>query len=262
MQSNFRPLALVTGASRGIGAALARELARHGHDLVLSARSIEAMQELADELHRNGAATAVIAADLSRPGAAAELVDEIDGRGLTIDVLINNAGLGGLGRFDHIDPARIREMLQVNIVALTELTRKLLPGMIARRRGRIMLVGSVAGFQPGPGMAVYFASKAYVLSLGEALAHELRGTGVTVTTLCPGATSTDFFKVAGARNAVIARRLNRMMPADRVARIGYRALIAGRRVAIAGTMNRLAAFAGRYAPHALTLPITERLMSD
>ena len=153
-------------------------------------------------------------------------------------------------------------MLQVDIVALTELTRLLLPGMIGRGHGRIMLVGSVAGFQPGPGMAVYFAAKSYVLSLGEALAHELRGTGVTVTTLCPGATATDFFKVAGARNAVIARRLNRMMTAERVARIGYRALAAGRRVVIAGTMNRLAALAGRYAPRALTLPVTQRLMSD
>ena len=111
-------------------------------------------------------------------------------------------GSARLGRFDRIDPARIGEMLQVNIVALTELTRQLLPGMIARGHGRIMLVGSVAGFQPGPGMAVYFASKAYVLSLGEALAHELRGTGVTVTTLCPGATATEFFDVAGATHAV------------------------------------------------------------
>jgi len=262
MDSNSRPLALVTGASRGIGAALARELARHGYDLVLSARSVAAMQELAEELRRIGAATIVIASDLSQPGAAAGLTDELDRQGLDIDVLINNAGLGGIGRFDRSDPARIAEMLHVNIVALTELTRLLLPGMIARGHGRIMLVGSVAGFQPGPGMAVYFASKAYVLSLGEALAHELRGTGVTVTTLCPGATVSDFFTVAGARNAVIARRLNRMMPAERVARIGYRALAAGRRVVITGTMNRLAAFAGRYAPHALTLPITERLMTD
>src|SRR4051812_9158007 len=257
-----RPLALVTGASRGIGAALTRELARHGHDLVLSARSIEALRELADDLRRIGVETTVIGADLSMQGATAQLADELERQGLSIDVLINNAGLGGLGRFDRIDPARIGEMLQVNIVALTELTRRLLPDMIARGHGRIMLVGSVAGFQPGPGMAVYFASKAYVLSLGEALAHELRGTGVTVTTLCPGATATDFFKVAGARNSVITRRLNRMIPADRVARIGYHALAAGRRVAIAGTMNRLAAFAGRYAPHALTLPITERLMTD
>jgi short-subunit dehydrogenase len=257
-----RPLALVTGASRGIGAALARELARHGHDLVLSARSVEPMQDLADELRRIGAETSVIAADLSTSGAAAQLADELGRRGLSIDVLINNAGLGGLGRFDHIDPARVGEMLQVNIVALTELTRRLLPGMIARGHGRIMLVGSVAGFQPGPGMAVYFASKAYVLSLGEALAHELRGTGVSVTTLCPGATATDFFQVAGARHAVIARRLRRMMSADQVARIGYRGLAAGRRVVIAGTTNRLAAVAGRFAPRWVTLPVTERLMSD
>jgi short-subunit dehydrogenase len=257
-----RPLALVTGASRGIGAALARELARHGHDLVLSARSVEPMHSLADELRRIGAATTVIASDLAQPGAATQLAQELDKRGLPIEVLINNAGLGGLGRFDRVDPARVGEMLQVNILALTELTRLLLPGMVARGRGRIMLVGSVAGFQPGPGMAVYFASKAYVLSLGEALAHELRGTGVTVTTLCPGATATDFFAVAGARNAVIARRRHRMMPADRVARIGYRALAAGRRVVIAGAANRLAAFAGRHAPRGVTLPVTERLMSD
>ena len=158
---------------------------------------------------------------------------------------------------------RIGEMLQVNIVALTELTRILLPGMIARGHGRIMLVGSVAGFQPGPGMAVYFASKAYVLSLGEALAHELRGTGVTVTTLCPGATATEFFDVAGATRRVPHGETARtLMPADRVARIGYRALMAGRRVAIAGAINRLSAFASRYGPHWLTLPVTERLMSD
>src|SRR5204863_1786649 len=144
-------------------------------------------------------------------------------------------GLGGIGRFDRIDPARIGEMLQVNIVALTELTRSLLPGMIARRHGRIMLVGSVAGFQPGPGMAVYFATKAYVLSLGEALAHELRRTGVTVTTLCPGATATNFFKAAGANEIA----LQPAMSAAEVARIGYRALAARRRVVITGTLNRI-----------------------
>jgi len=257
-----RPLALITGASRGIGAALARELARHGHDLVLSARGIEPMQDLAGELRRIGTKTTVIAADLSAPGGAARLVEELDRRGLTVDVLINNAGLGGLGRFDRIDPARIEEMLQVNIVALTEVTRSLLPGMIARRHGRIMLVGSVAGFQPGPGMAVYFATKAYVLSLGEALAHELRGTGVTVTTLCPGATATEFFNVAGATRQFLSRRRGHMMPADRVARIGCRALMAGRRVVIAGAINRLLSFGSRYGPRSLTLPITEHLMSE
>jgi hypothetical protein len=256
----LRPLALVTGASGGIGAALARELARHSHDLVLAARGIAAMEALAGELRALGAGVTVIPADLARPGAAAVLADDIEGRGLTIDVLVNNAGLGAAGRFDRIDPARIDEILQVNIVALTELTRLLLPGMIVRGHGRVMLVASVAGFQPGPRMAAYFASKAYVLSLGEALAYELRGTGVSVTVLCPGATATRFFEVAGADNSLMARRLRRMMRAEDVARLGYRGMARGRRVVITGMLNRLLALGGRYAPHRITLPVTDLLM--
>ena len=177
-------------------------------------------------------------------------------------MLVNNAGLGAAGRFDRIDPARLDQVLNVNIVALTELTRLLLPGMIERRHGRIMLVASVAGFQPGPHMAAYFASKAYVLSLGEALAYELRGTGVSVTTLCPGATATNFFAVAGAGNSLMARRLRRMMTSQVVARLGYRGLVAGRRVVITGAMNRVVALAGRYMPHRITLPVTHLLMSE
>ena len=257
MTTPTRPIALVTGASSGIGADLARELARDGHDLVLSARRIEPMQALAAELEGHGVGAVVIPADLSKPGAAAELADAVEGRGLQIDVLINNAGLGALGRFDQIDPLRISEMLQVNVVALTELTRRLLPGMVARRRGKIMLVASTASFQPGPRMAVYFATKAYVLSLGEALAYELRGTGVTVTTLCPGATATDFFKVAGARDIA----LRPTMSAPEVARIGYRALKAGRRVVIAGVLNRILAVGGRHGPHSIILPATAAMMS-
>ncbi len=261
MDSSARPLALVTGASGGIGAELARELARHGHDLVLAARSVAPMEALAAELQALGAAATVIAADLGKPGAAAALADDIARRGLAVEILVNNAGLGAAGRFDRCDPARIGDILQVNIVALTELTRLLLPGMIKRGHGRIMLVASVAAFQPGPRMAAYFASKAYVLSLGEALAYELRATGVSVTTLCPGATATNFFTVAGADHSVMARRLRRMMRAEDVARLGYRGLAAGRRVAITGMMNRLMALAGRYAPHWLTLPVTDLLMS-
>src|SRR5205823_1038742 len=170
MDRNTRPLALVTGASSGIGAALARELARHGHDLVLTARRTAPMEALAEELRAIGAAATIIPADLSSPGAAANMAHDLASRGLDIDILVNNAGLGALGRFDRMEFGRISEILQVNIVALTELTRLLLPRMIARDRGRIMLVSSVAGFQPGPRMAVYFASKAYVTSLGEALA--------------------------------------------------------------------------------------------
>jgi hypothetical protein len=257
-----RPLALVTGASGGIGAELARELARHGHDLVLAARNVAAMEAIADELRASGAGVTVIAADLSRPGAALALAEDIAGRGLAIEILVNNAGLGAAGRFDRCDPARIGEIVQVNIVALTELTRLFLPGMIRRGHGRVMLVASIAGFQPGPRMAAYFASKAYVLSLGEALSYELRGTGVSVTTLCPGATATRFFAVAGADHSVMARGLRRMMRAEDVARLGYQGLAAGRRVVITGAMNRLVALAGRYAPHRITLPVTDFLMSQ
>jgi len=257
LTSPTRPLALVTGASSGIGADLARELAKDGHDLVLSARTVAPMQALAAELEKYSASSIVIPADLAKPGAAAELASSLESRGLRIEVLVNNAGLGGVGRFDQMEPQRINDMLMVNIVALTELTRLLLPGMVARRRGRVLLVASTASFQPGPRMAVYFATKAYVLSLGEAVAYELRGTGVTVTTLCPGATATNFFKTAGANEIA----LQPAMSAAEVARRGYRALTAGRRVVITGMLNRILALGGRYAPHSLTLPATAALMS-
>ena len=257
MTSPTRTLALVTGASSGIGAALARELARDGHDLVLAARTVAPMEELAAELRAHGASSVIIPADLSSPGAAAALASAIETRGLTIEVLVNNAGLGAVGRFDQIDSRRIGEMLQVNIAALTELTRLLLPGMIARRRGKVMLVASTAGFQPGPRMAVYGATKAYVLSFGEAIAYELRGTGVTVTVLCPGATATNFFRVANARDLA----LRPMMSAAAVARIGYRGCQAGRRVVVTGMLNRILAIAGRLAPHAIVLPAANALMS-
>ena len=257
MDSAARPLARVTGASSGIGADLARELAKDGHDLVLSARTVAPMNALAVELEAYGARSAVIAADLGRPGAAAELASELETRGLQIDVLVNNAGLGGIGRFDQMEPQRISDMLLVNIVALTELTRFLLPGMVARRRGKVLMVASTASFQPGPRMAVYFATKAYVLSFGEALAYELRATGVTVTTLCPGATATNFFKTAGANDIALRPAVS---SAD-VARIGYRALKEGRRVVVTGLLNRILAVAARLAPHSITLPATSALMS-
>jgi short-subunit dehydrogenase len=257
-----RPVALVTGASSGIGTDLARELAKDGHDLVLVARRVEPMEVLAEELKAHGASAIVIAADLGQPGAAGCLARELESLGLSIDVLVNNAGVGGNGRFDQSDPTRMTEMLQVNIVALTELTRLLLPGMVARRCGRVMMVASTAAFQPGPQMAVYCATKAYVLSLGEAIAYELRGTGVTVSTLCPGATATNFPKAAGVDAVPLFRSaFNPVMSAARVASIGYRGLKAGRPVVVSGFLNRVFALVGKFSPRFLSLPIAKSLMS-
>jgi short-subunit dehydrogenase len=259
MNSSNRPVALVTGASSGIGAALARELAQHGHDLVLSARGVAAMEALAQELHGLGATVTVMPADLAEPGAAAALAGEIAAAGIEIDVLVNNAGLGATDRFERVSPARNAEIMQVNIVALTELTHALLPAMLARGRGRIVLVASTASFLPCPNMAVYAASKAYVRSLGEALTQELRDSGVTVTVLCPGTTETNFFAVAG--NLPSGLQKQRMMSAEAVARIGYRGLARGARVTVAGTMNRLLALAATHLPHSLTLPGAERMLA-
>jgi short-subunit dehydrogenase len=258
----LRPVAVVTGASSGIGSDLARELARDGYDLVLVARRAEPMERLAEELKAYGSSAIVIAADLSKPGAATSLAGELDSLGLAVDVLINNAGVGGHGRFDCTDFVRLGEMLQLNVVALTELTRLLLPGMVARRRGRVMLVASTAAFQPGPQMAVYCATKAYVLSFGEAIAYELKGTGVTITTLCPGATATEFSRAAGVDAVPLFRStLNPVMSAARVASIGYAALKKGRRVVVSGLLNKLFAASGRFAPRFMTLPIAKSLMS-
>jgi short-subunit dehydrogenase len=260
MNGSNRPTALVTGASSGIGAALARELARHGHDLVLSARSVAPMEALAEQLRGLGAQATVIAADLAGPRGVTVLAGELAGRGIEIDVLVNNAGLGAFGRFERSDAARDAEMLQVNIVALTELTRALLPAMHARRRGKIMLVASTASFLPCPNMAVYGATKAYVRSFGEALAEELRGSGVTVTVLCPGTTATKFFEIAGG--ALSKLQMQRMMSAEAVAQIGYAGMARGERVVVAGLMNRILAFAAIHTPHFLTLPATAKTMAQ
>ena len=260
MQSSNRPVdrpwALVTGASSGIGAALAREFARHGHDLVLSARRVAPMEALAGELRGLGATATIIPANLTEPGAAAALLREIDAAGVEIEVLVNNAGLGAIGPFAQIDPVRDAEIMQVNVVALTELTRLLLPQMLTRKHGKIVLVASTASFLPCPNMAVYAASKAYVRSFGEALAQEVAGSGVNVNVLCPGATETEFLQVAGGRFS--RSQMRRIMGADEVARIGYRGMARGERVTITGVTNRVLTFAATHAPHSLTLPIAER----
>jgi len=238
---------LITGASSGIGLELARCFVADKSRLILVARNTEALESLAEELRRaHGIQTIVLTADLSRPETPARIFNELQSAGVTVDVLVNNAGFGAHGDFAGLPLRRQLEMIQVNVAALTELTGLFLPGMIERKRGGVLNVGSVAGFQPGPGMAVYFASKAYVLSFSEALAEELAGTGLTVTALCPGPTATNFGNVA--RGAKERQFKARKMSAETVARIGYFAFRKGRVVAIPGLQNHLLIFLTRITP--------------
>jgi uncharacterized protein len=241
---------LVTGASSGIGWELAKCFATDGSRLVLTARNTEALQSLADELRRTHKAEAsVLTADLGLPETPERIFKELQGRGIAVDVLVNNAGFGAWGRFAELPLSRQLEMLQVNITALTQLTGLFLPGMVQRRRGGILNVASVAGFLPGPGMAVYYATKACVLSFTEALAEELAGANVTVTALCPGPTATNFGNVARADKARMIRLAG--MSAEAVAVYGHRAFRKQRAVAIPGLQNRLLIFLTRLGPRSI-----------
>jgi short-subunit dehydrogenase len=252
------PTALITGASSGIGADLARLFARDGYDLVLVARREEKLRELAKEL---GVTSTVIAVDLSKADAAQQLANALVEKSINIDVLVNNAGLGLAGPFIANDFAKDLEMIQVNIVALTQLTKLLLPGMVSRRQGRILNLASTASFQPGPLMAVYYATKAYVLSFSEAIADELRDTGVTVTALCPGPTATGFGSVAGMEQTRLFTLMKPMSSAD-VAKIGYEAMKRGRRVVVTGVMNRLLVQSIRISPRRMVTTIVRKLQES
>jgi len=252
--------ALVTGASSGIGADFARELAARGAKLVLVARRAEPLQRLAQELAKSGAEARVAPADLSDPAARKRLHAELAASGTGVDILINNAGFGVFGPFANSDWARVAEMLEVDMVALTHLTHLFLPEMLARSWGRVLLVSSTAAFQPTPIYAVYGAGKAYVLSFGVALHQELRGSGVSCTTLCPGVTDTEFFAVAGQRQTVF-HRLS-MMSSRAVARQGIAALLARRPSVVAGRMNALMALGTRLTPRSWAAALAERMMKN
>jgi short-subunit dehydrogenase len=251
-----RPLALVTGASSGIGEDLARLLAREGWDLVLVARNSEKLCALRDKLAAaHGTSTLVITADLADPKAPEAVWSALGERPL--DALVNNAGCGLGGAVAELPMAAELGMFQVNVMSVVALVKLALPGMVGRRKGQILNVASTAAFQPGPFMAGYYATKACVLSYTEALAEELRGTGVTATCLCPGPTRTDFFGRAhleGARYTTFG-----LMSSRQVAEVGYRAMMAGRPLAITGFASRLAAFAVRFLPRRLVVRITRRL---
>ena len=255
------PLVLVTGASTGIGRELARRLAVRGTRLAISARNAARLEELAEELRGLGApAVTVVAADLGLPGAAHGLVEALERRDLSPDGLINNAGAGIAGAFVAAPPERVETILRLNVEAATTLARRLLPAMLARRRGFVLNVASTAAFLPGPGMAVYYATKAYLLSWSEALAEELRGTGVTVTALCPGPTRTEFQQRAGMQCTRLMRsRLLATMEAGPVADAALAGLDRGRRVVIPGLANRLGVLASRLLPRTLVLRMVARL---
>ncbi|MCX6926544.1 MAG: SDR family oxidoreductase [Verrucomicrobia bacterium] len=249
---------LVTGASSGIGLELAKCFAADGCRLVLVARKGIVLEALATELRKTYKIQAqVITADLAHPEAPTRLLAHLRSAGLKVDVLVNNAAFGAQGTFAALPLGRQLEMLQVNITSLTHLTGLLLPGMIEHRRGGILNVASTAAFQPGPGMAVYYATKAYVLSFSEALAEELAGTGVTVTAVCPGPTRTNFGTAANMNTLGLVKIVS--MSAELVARQGHRAYRRGQVVVINGFRNQFPAFLVRLFPRAAVRKIARRL---
>jgi short-subunit dehydrogenase len=242
--------ALITGASSGIGLEFARLFAADGTALVLVARGREKLEALAGDLgRRHGVSVRVLAEDLADPAAPDRILAELGRQGLLVDVLVNNAGFGARGTVAGLDLRRQLEMIQVNVTALTHLTRLLLPGMLERRRGGVLNVASTAAFQPGPNLAVYYATKAYVLSFSEALAEEVKGRQVTVCCLAPGPTVTNFAATAEME----ATRLFRLgaLGAPTVARAGYRAFRRGRVLVVPGWRNRLGVFGVRLLPRAV-----------
>lgn len=243
--------ALVTGASGGIGLEIAHELANRGHPLVLVARSAGKLEQIAAEIRiRCQVPVEVVPCDLSAAGAADQLVRELAQRGMDIGILVNNAGFGLFGKHTATSLAQEQEMIDLNITALTRLTKLLLPPMVARGSGRILNVASTAAFQPGPYMAVYYATKAYVLSYSEALHEELRGTGVSVTALCPGPTASGFQDKADMHASALVKG-KKLPQAREVAAYAVQALMKGRPVAIHGAMNWAMAQSVRFTPRAL-----------
>lgn len=241
--------ALVTGASAGLGKELADLFAADGHDVVLVARSKGKLDELAKELgDKHGVKAHVVAADLGEPSAPAVIFEQVDGRGLAVDFLVNNAGFGSTGAFFELDLGRELQMVDVNMRALLELTHRFGGPMRERRFGRILNIASTAGFQPGPYMATYYATKAFVVSFTEALAFELQGSGVTATCHCPGATHTEFAKAAGNDKTKLFQRSSGIASAREVSEHAYRAMMAGEVLSIHGAMNWLGMEATRFMP--------------
>jgi short-subunit dehydrogenase len=244
-----RSVALVTGASAGLGVEFARQLSNRGHALVLAARRGQRVEALAEEL---GNARAV-AIDLSEAGSAAKLIADLDSAGERAEILVNNAGFGLIGRFAELAPERLRQMIDLNVATLTDLCRAVAPGMIKHRSGGIINVASTAAFQPGPNMAVYFATKAYVLSFTEALHEELKPHGVNVSCLCPGPTRTEFGEVAGFEGSATFDRV--AMETPEVVAAGLKGLDRNHALVVPGLINKTVAASTRFAPRSVVRKI-------
>jgi short-subunit dehydrogenase len=242
-------IALVTGASAGLGMEFARQLSARGHRLVLAARRKDRLDELAGKL---GKARAV-AIDLSEADSTERLMADVEAAGEEVEILVNNAGFGLIGRFAELDAARQRQMIDLNVGTLTSLCRAVAPGMIRRKSGGILNVASTAAFQPGPKMAVYFATKAFVLSLSEALHEELKPHGVHVTCLCPGPTRTEFGEVAGFGGNALYDRV--VMQAPEVVKAGLEGLEKNHAVVVPGVVNKVVAASTRFVPRPMARKI-------
>ncbi len=245
MENLHGKTALVTGASSGLGVDFARQLAARGCNLVLAARREDRLRELKEEIvARHGVFVEYVAMDLAAPDAPQRLYDQVEGAGRTIDILINNAGLGLFGEFVKVPWENTHQMLEIDMIAVTHLTHLFLPGMLERKYGYIMFLASIGAFQPTPTYAAYSAAKSYVLSFGEALHYELRGAGVHCTVFCPAVTRTEFLQVAGQR-PTLYQRLS-MMESDMTARIGVEAMLKGRSSVVAGWFSATFAFLTRF----------------
>ena len=249
--------ALVTGASQGIGADIARELSRRGHRVILVARSADKLEALADELRGNGGRADVLTADLADRSARAVLPSRVIKLGVTVDVLVNNAGFSTMGRVSEADPDTEIQMVEVDVVTVVDLCTRFIRGMAERRRGAVLNVASTAAFQPLPGQAGYGAGKAFVLSYTQSLVGELKGRGVTATCLCPGPVDTGFGERAGFTKEEAEKALPPVMWVDSaaVARAAVEGLDKGRMVVIPGVANRVAAALAQVTPRSLLLPV-------
>jgi len=256
------PVSVITGASQGIGLALAREFAGAGHTLVLAARDGPKLEKVSRELGATfGVAVYLTAEDLSTAAGCQGLADAIVDAGLKVDYLVNNAGVGQCGAFHEAERERLTSLVDINIGALTDLTSRFLPGMIERSRGGVLNVASLAGFAPGPYQATYHASKAYVMSLTEALAHEVWGSGVKMAVLSPGPVATKFHERAGAEHGFYIRFLG-ALSAEAVARIGFANFMCGQTVIVPGWTTMLSALTLRLAPHFISVPCLSWLLQQ